>query len=422
MKKISRRSFLKVAGISAAALGLAACGGDSSSTAASTPASSAPAGPVEVALKIWGPAEDQADDTCWLPVAVKNFNDSQDKYVIVPTFEVCPEGDAATKITTDPAAAGDVYMFANDQIGTLYQAEAIARIGGDVEAQVKADNSEGMLASVTYNGGVYGVPFTGNTWFMYYNKSIFTEDDIKSLEAMLEKGKVAFPVANSWYIQAFFYATGCTIFGEDGTDAAAGIQWGGEAGEKAATYLVNLMANPNFVFDDGNKYGLPGLNDGTIGAFFSGSWDVGNITLGENLGAAQLPTINVDGETLQLKSFYGSKAIGVNPHCANAGAAVALAGYLGGAEAQQLHYEMRQIVPCALSLQDQLANDVVFLAQNDTIANTAMIQPFIPEMNNYWGVAETFGKAIATGEVTLDNVSEKVAAMNQSFADAIAGL
>ena len=33
MKRISRRNFLKVAGVGAAALGLAACGGSSSSTA-----------------------------------------------------------------------------------------------------------------------------------------------------------------------------------------------------------------------------------------------------------------------------------------------------------------------------------------------------------------------------------------------------
>ena len=41
MKKISRRSFLAAAGVSAAALALTACGGSSNSTAASTaPASS----------------------------------------------------------------------------------------------------------------------------------------------------------------------------------------------------------------------------------------------------------------------------------------------------------------------------------------------------------------------------------------------
>ena len=48
MKKISRRSFLAAAGVSAAALALTACGGSGSSTAASTAssaaASTAPAG------------------------------------------------------------------------------------------------------------------------------------------------------------------------------------------------------------------------------------------------------------------------------------------------------------------------------------------------------------------------------------------
>ena len=41
MKRISRRNFLKAAGVGAAALGLAACGGSSSSTASSTASSAA---------------------------------------------------------------------------------------------------------------------------------------------------------------------------------------------------------------------------------------------------------------------------------------------------------------------------------------------------------------------------------------------
>ena len=41
MKKISRRSFLAAAGVSAAALALTACGGSGNSTAASTAASAA---------------------------------------------------------------------------------------------------------------------------------------------------------------------------------------------------------------------------------------------------------------------------------------------------------------------------------------------------------------------------------------------
>ena len=62
-KMISRRNFLKVAGASAAALGLAACGGSSSSTAASTAsstaASAAPAAAGKVYYLNFKPEQDQ---------------------------------------------------------------------------------------------------------------------------------------------------------------------------------------------------------------------------------------------------------------------------------------------------------------------------------------------------------------------------
>ena len=52
-KMISRRNFLKVAGASAAALGLAACGGSSSSTAASTASSTAASAAPAAAGKVY---------------------------------------------------------------------------------------------------------------------------------------------------------------------------------------------------------------------------------------------------------------------------------------------------------------------------------------------------------------------------------
>ena len=53
MKRISRRNFLKAAGVSAAALGLAACGGSSSSTASSTASSAAASAPAaDVTIKV----------------------------------------------------------------------------------------------------------------------------------------------------------------------------------------------------------------------------------------------------------------------------------------------------------------------------------------------------------------------------------
>ena len=106
------------------------------------------------------------------------------------------------------------------------------------------------------------MPFTTNTWFMYYNKKTFTEDDVKSLDTMLEKGKVSFPLTNSWYIAAFYLANGGTLFG-DGTDNDAGINFGGDNGKAVTDYLVDLVNNKNFVNDE-SGVGISGMTDGSI--------------------------------------------------------------------------------------------------------------------------------------------------------------
>ena len=302
-------------------LGLAACGGSSTTetTAAAaqeTAAAATEAAEVEVqdiALKVWGPSEDQADENSFLQTACAKFAEAHPEWNITWTFEVCAEGDAGTMVTKDPAAAADVYAFANDQLGTLIQANAIAKLGGDALAQVQADNSETMVKSVTSGDGVYGVPFTGNTWFMYYDASFYTEEDIKSLDAMMAKGTVAFPVTNTWYLPAFYYAVGGTMYG-DGTDGTQGVVFGGEAGAAATTYIANALAAGTLI-DDANGAGLDGMRNGTIHAIFSGTWDAGNVSeiLGDNYAAAQLPCITIDGEEKQLCSFSGSKAYGVNP-------------------------------------------------------------------------------------------------------------
>ena len=49
---------------------------------------------------------------------------------------------------------------------------------------------------------------------MYYDKSVFSEEDVKNLDTMLEKGVVSFPFTNSWYLPAFYVGNGCTLFGD----------------------------------------------------------------------------------------------------------------------------------------------------------------------------------------------------------------
>lgn len=384
-------------------LSLAACSGNSGGE--DKPAEEKTA----VTVTVWGSQEDQSEDNGkWLQTMCEKFAAAHPEWEITFNYGVCSEGDAKTNVTTDPAAAADVYMYANDQIPDLLKAGALAELGGSVVETIKKNNSETTVNTVTYNGSVYGVPYMPNTWFMYYDKSVFTEDDVKSLEAMLEKGKVAFPLSNSWYIASFYVANGCTLFGPDGGDAASGLDFSGDKAVAVTDYLVDLVANPNFVDGD--------VSTGTdINAFFSGNWDYQKAldAFGDNIGVCAAPAYSLG----QLKAFAGTKAVGVNPQTAlyaeHPEIAVALAAYLGGTEAQQTHFDLREQLPTDNNV--NVGNNAVAKAIVDTMSYASIVQPLQADMGNYWGPAESMGKELVAGTVTHANAAEKTEAMNAAM-------
>lgn len=366
-------------------------------------------------LTVWSPQEDQ--DTNWLQDQCEAFAAEHPNWKINFNYGVCAEGEAKDNVTKDVEAAADVYMLANDIIPDLVSAGALSELGGDYLGYVTSTNSDSILASVTYNDSVVAFPFTSNTWFMYYDKSVFSEDDVKNFDTMLEKAgeagkKVSFKLTDSWYIQAFYVANGCTLFG-DGTDTDAGIDFGGDKAAAVTEYLVDLAANPNFLVDaDGS--GLAGLGD-SVAAVFSGTWDADAVKekLGDNMGVAALPTVTIDGKEGQMKSFIGSKAIGVNPNAENQQVAMSLAAYLAGEKAQTAHYEMRNILPSNINI--SLADDPIATAVTNVMTDTSIMQPLCKEMGNYWSPAENMGKNIQSGEVTKDNAAEKTEEMNTTM-------
>lgn len=405
----------------------AGCGskdeGTTGTQAANNGSTSESAEPVDVKLTVMGPSEDQDDaQGAWLKTECEAFNEEHPEWNITFDYVTCSESDAKATVLQDPASAADVYMFANDQIADLVDAGALTKLGGDAAEYVKSSNPEAMAATVTYNGDIYGVPYTPNTWFMYYDKRVFSEDDVKSLDTMLEKGKVSFPFDNGWYLASFYAANGCTIFG-DGTDASKGYDFGGDNAVAVTKYIVDLFNNKNFVMDNNEgSLGLAGLKDGSVNAYFNGNWNYDAVVknLGEeNVGVAALPTINVDGKDCQLKAFLGSKAIGVNPNCKNQEVAVKLAAYLGSEDAQLKHFELRKQAPVNTNLvsNEEVAKDAVASTLANVAANCSIAQPIIP-MQAYWDAATPFGDAFvhgAEGQITADNAKEKTEALNEQL-------
>ena len=375
-------------------------------------------GTEHVRLMVWSPSEDQSKGSGeWLQTMCNNFAKEHPEWNITFVYGVADEATAADQVSQDPEASADVFMYANDRITALIDADAIAKFGGKYRDEIESTNSKELLNSLKVGEELYGVPFTTNTWYMFYDKSVFSEENVKNLDTMLEKGKVSFPLANSWYLPAFYLGNGCTLFG-DGTDESKGVDFAGEKAVEATDYVIDLAANPNFKVDaDGS--GIAGLRDGSVSAMFTGSWDANSIKeiLGDNMGVSSLPTYTIKGQEKQMLAYAGSKAIGVNSHSEYMEQAVALAVYLGGIDAQRAHYEMRNVIPCNTELlkEKDIAADALVVAQNDTFNNTSILQPFVAAMSNCWTPVENMGKGIRNKSVTHENAKEQTEAMNAAM-------
>ena len=244
-----------------AVTGLTGCGSDAD-------------GVEKVRLMVWSPTADQSKDNGeWLQTCCEAFAEEHPEWDIDFVYGIMDEASASSQVGQDPDASADVFLYSNDGIAWLTDSKAAAKFGGKYREEIEATNSPEILQSLMLGDDLYGVPYTTNTWYMFYDKSVFSEEDVKNLDTMLEKGVVSFPFTNSWYLPAFYVGNGCTLFG-DGTDESAGVDFTGDKAYEVTDYLIDLESNPNFRIDQDGS-GIAGLRDGSINAMFTGSWDPG---------------------------------------------------------------------------------------------------------------------------------------------------
>lgn len=375
-------------------------------------------------IKVWADQADQAEGNNWLVKMEDEFKKAYPQYANVKFENVTMgEGDAASAVIQDVTASADVFMFANDQIGKLVKAGGLTKLVGDYQKQLLDNNTQFMIDTVTFEGNYYAFPVTNNTWFLYYDKTVFSEDDIKSLDTMISKAKVHLPFTNAWTAPALFLGCGGTMFGANGQDVAAGIAFGAEdGGYKAAKKMVELANHENVSFGD---LDISKMVSGEVSATFSGSWVRGDLEakFGDNLGVAMLPKFTVDGEEFQMKAMSGSKCVGVNPNSAKVegkqAAATAFAAFLASEEAQLARFEMRGMIPAHKNLakNEKVMADKVAKAEIETINGASAIQPLVAEMDTqFWTPMGNFAGKVGTKDITMESyeiaVDEMMEAMN----------
>lgn len=352
----------------------------------------------DVTLKVWGSQEDQE----MLTGMIEEFKAANPGTNWTIELGVVGEPDARTKYLEDPEAAADVFAFPNDQVMDLVNAGALYEVTINKDAIVAA-NIQSAVDSATVDGKLYGYPMTAdNGYFMYYDKSVFTEEDVKSLDKMLEVAnaagkKVFMDVSNGWYIASFFIGAGNKFEMVDGKQV---LDFNNETGVKVGEAIKAFTAHPAFLTGDDNvlKAGL----GSTIAAGVSGTWNAGDIStiLGANYGAAKLPEFTLGGVATQMGSFAGFKLMGVNSLTEFPEEAMALAEFLTNEANQVKRFETRKLGPA----NKNAAQNEAVLAD---VALSALAQqaPYAMSQNNvagtYWGPAEAFGLALENKDYTM---------------------
>ncbi len=367
-------------------------------------------------LTVWCPANQV--ETGIMEQQQNAFAAAHPEWNITWTTEIVGEDKAKEHILRDVEAAADVYFFASDQLVELVDAGAIARLGGETEKMVNETVAESVVETAKVGDGLYGIPFTHNTFYMYYDKTLLDENDIKSIEGIMAKETADnvynfyFESGGGWKLGAWYYGAGLNVFGPEGNDVTAGVDWNNETGIAVTNYLIDLINNKKCAYD-GEITVTDLITDHRLGAWFDGSWNdkIYRDTLGDDLGRAVIPTYNLNGEDIQLKGFYGSKCIGVNAHSDNMEAAVAFAAFLGNEENQILRYEKSGQIPANINAAEieAVKADPLATVIKEEVSRASINQPASSIFGSrYWTYANTIPTEIRSGVLSKENVQEKM--------------
>ena len=419
---ISRRNVLSAVSAVTAAGILTACGGGAASSAASQSAAAAPSEASsaaeswgDVKLTMWGAEEDQ---TMLREMADAFIAENADKGNITIDIGVQSESSAKDTVLADPEAAADVFAFADDQLNELVAAGALQEVLLNPD-DVKSRNLAGSVNAATMNDKLYAYPMTAdNGYFLYYDKSVLSEDDVKSMDTLLAKAdasgkKFMMSLNDAWYIYSFYAGAGLkATLADDGINTVC--NWNEAPGADVTQAILDISTQPAFK-SGADADIVAGIKDGSCCAAISGTWNAGTAeeTWGENYAATKLPTYTLNGEQVQMASFSGYKLVGVNPHSSNVGVAMMLADYITNEDNQAKRFNDRKLGPSNINVNEseavQNAHAIAALAAQSDYATLQRVGA------NYWSSAQSLGEILASGD-TQGKTTQ------QLMDDAVAGI
>lgn len=323
-------------------------------------------------------------------------------------FTVSIEGEDTCKasVLANPEGAADIFSFADDQLNEMYQAGALLEITQNTDEIIKNVGGpiSGAATAITRDDKLYAYPVTaGNGYFLYYNSEYFTEDDVKSLDKILEIAnkndkKFTMDLSSGWYICSFFKGAGLTVEAHDGNTNIC--NWNATdtkyTGVAVTESILAMAKNPGYVNYNDDGF-VAGVENGEIIAGINGPWNAEKVSKawGENYAATKLPTYTLDGEQVQMYSFMGYKLMGISAYTKEPEWCMTLAEYLTNEENQLKRFENAGESPAnvnaALNENVQSSPAISALAKQSVYGSIQSIA------DPFWEASARFGIIIAAG-------------------------
>ena len=401
MRKKLIAMLLSIAVSACALSGCSASGSDSISNKeqpGSNADGSSETGVVE--LKIWA-EEDNVDTVNKMVESFKEYYAGQAEFEI--TIDVQSDSGARSRLLGDVHNGADVFSMPDDQLYSMISGGALSPV---VDADtVRSENIDEAIEAASYNGILYAYPYSAdNGYFLYYDKNFFTDDDVKTLDRILEiaaqsEKKFAMEFNSGWYMYTFFGETGLE-FGINDDGVTNYCSWNSTEnairGVDVAQALLNITSNPGFLSESNDNF-EDSISSGNVIAGVSGVWHAMTVKeiWGDDYGACKLPTYTCAGQQVQMSTFTGYKMMGVNAYSKYPEWAHKLAAWLTNEENQTLRFVERNQGPSNIKA-----------AASDEVKQVPAIAAVIEQSqygtlqrvgNNFWTPCSEFAEIILGG-------------------------
>ncbi|MGN0167618.1 MAG: extracellular solute-binding protein [Acetatifactor sp.] len=409
--------------VSMVSLSLSGCGAANSESESintpSAPVSAAESDSGVVELTVW--VEDVNVDC-----TSKMLESFKQEYANEATFEITivenPDSDTKDNLLEDIHNGADVFPMPDDQLYGMIAAGALSPvINADT---VRSENLEEAIDAASYNGTLYAYPYSAdNGYFLYYDKNYFTEDDVKTLDRILEVAaeagkKFTMEFDSGWYLYSFFGGTGLE-FGINDDGVTNYCNWNSTEnaikGVDVTEALLSIASHPGFLSAPNDEF-ADGIRSGEVIAGIGGVWNAVQVKAvwGDDYGACKLPTYTCAGKQVQMSSFTGYKMMGVNAYSKQTEWAHKLAEWLTNEENQALRFVERSQGPSNKNA-----------ASSDAVSKVPAIAAVIDQSqygtlqrvgNSFWNACSSYAKVLIDGNPNNIPLQELVDTLTNGIA------